>query len=137
MKHGRGLARDGRAAAAIEFALVAGVLLMMLVGGIELGLQWWTRDCLQMTADLTARCVAVGPCRDDPLAFASAQAADWALPGAVAALSVDDSAPSCHGVSIQGGWFVIVRIRSDLWSGLSFPFVSPSLSVSACYPSVP
>ena len=35
-----------------------------------------------------------------------------------------------------GTRFVTVQIRSDLWSGLSFPFVAPSLSVSACYPQV-
>ncbi|MFW7266931.1 TadE/TadG family type IV pilus assembly protein [Gluconacetobacter sp. Hr-1-5] len=133
MSRGRDLARDGRAAAVIEFAIVAGIFLMMLVGAIEMGLQWWTRDCLQMTADLTARCVAVGACSDDPLGFATTEAAGWALPGAVSALSVDDSATSCHGMAVSGGRFVIVRIRSDLWSGLQFPFFASSLSVSACY----
>lgn len=130
------LAHDTRAAAAVEFAIVAGLLLVMLVGAIELGLQWWTRDCLQMTADLTARCIALGACGDDPLGFAKGQAADWALPGAVASLSVDDSATSCHGMGVHGGRFVIVQIRSDFWSGLPFPIFAPSLSVSACYPQV-
>ncbi|GBQ93082.1 hypothetical protein GLI01_04450 [Gluconacetobacter liquefaciens] len=136
MRRGRDLLRDRRAAAVIEFAIMAGIFLTMLVGAIEIGLQWWTRDCLQMTADLTARCIAVGTCRDDPLGFATTEAADWALPGAVSALSVDDRATSCHGVAVSGTRFVTVRIRSDLWSGVSFPFVAPSLSVSACYPQV-
>lgn len=134
MRRGRDLARDARGAAVIEFAVVAGIFLVMLVGVIELGLQWWTRDCLQVTADVTARCVALGACSDDPLGFAAGQAADWALPGAVSALSVDDGASSCHGVSIPGGRFVTVQIRSDFWSGLSFPFFASSLVVSACYP---
>ncbi|GAA4476191.1 TadE/TadG family type IV pilus assembly protein [Gluconacetobacter asukensis] len=128
------LTHDTRAAAAVEFAVVAGMFLVMLVGAIELGLQWWTRDCLQMTADLTARCVALGACSDDPVGFAKGQATDWALPGAVASLLVDDNASSCHGMGVQGGRFVIVQIRSDFWSGLPFPFFASSLSVSACYP---
>lgn len=136
MRRGCDLARDRRAAAVIEFAVVAGIFLTMLVGAIEIGLQWWTCDCLQMTADLTARCIAEGACRDDPLGFATTEAADWALPGAVSVLSVDDQAASCHGMVVSGTRFVTVQIRSDLWSGLSFPFVAPSLSVSACYPQV-
>lgn len=128
------LAHDTRAAAAVEFAVVASMFLVMVVGAIELGLQWWTRDCLQMTADLTARCVALGACSDDPAGFAKGQAADWALPGAIASLSVDDSATSCHGMGVQGGRFVMVQIHSDFWSGLPFPFFASSWSVSACYP---
>ncbi|GBQ34211.1 TadE family protein [Gluconacetobacter azotocaptans] len=132
MRGHRRCGRGGRGAAALEFAIVASVFIAMLLGMIELGLLWWTRNALQLTADLTARCDALGACAD-PSGFAAAQAGEWGLSGAVSHISV--TTPSqCHGFTTTSGKFVMVQIDSGYWAGLPPPLSGMTLQVSACYP---
>ena len=50
-------ARDG--ATAVEFALVFPMFLMLVFGAIEFGRLLWTKEALQETAIVGARCVAI------------------------------------------------------------------------------
>ncbi len=51
--------RDAGGATAVEFALVAVPFLMLLVGGVEFGRMAWTRQALQQTAVIGARCMGI------------------------------------------------------------------------------
>ena len=53
------LCRARRAVAALEFALLAVPLLLIVLGIIEFGRVLWTREALQMTAVQGARCMGI------------------------------------------------------------------------------
>jgi Flp pilus assembly protein TadG len=53
------LVRDRAAVAAVDFAIVAVPMLMLLLGTIEFGRLLWTREAIQMTAVNGARCMGV------------------------------------------------------------------------------
>jgi Flp pilus assembly protein TadG len=52
-------ARQSSGATAVEFALLAGPMLMMLLGSIEAGRAMWIRQALSETAIAGARCMGV------------------------------------------------------------------------------
>ena len=52
--------RDRRGSTALEFAIVATPLMLLLFGAFEYGRLLWTLQALQLAGDQTARCVAVG-----------------------------------------------------------------------------
>jgi len=56
----RTFARNDKGASAVEFALVAPVLISMMFGGLALGLAIWTQNILQDAAQEAARCIAIG-----------------------------------------------------------------------------
>lgn len=56
----RSLGTDRDGATAVEFALIAPVLLLIVGAVLGLGLAFWTRSALQQAATETARCVAIG-----------------------------------------------------------------------------
>lgn len=131
----RSILRDRRGVAAVEFALVASGFLMLLLGSIEIGLLWWTRNGLQVTASLTARCAALGSCAD-PKAFAVSTAARWTLPNAISAADVTvTTASTCQGAAGGYSQFALVTITSEVWKGLLIaPLSGANLKVMACYP---
>ncbi len=51
--------RDRSGVTAVEFALVAFPLLLLLFGAIEFGRMFWARQALQEVAAATARCAAI------------------------------------------------------------------------------
>ena len=59
MKH-RGRLRDEEGAAAVEFALIAGLLVMLVFGLIEYGLAFWQIQSLRAATREGARVAAVG-----------------------------------------------------------------------------
>jgi Flp pilus assembly protein TadG len=127
----RRLGRDCRGTTALEFAVIASVLLPMLFGTIELGLLMWTHNALQSTATLTARCAALGSCTN-PAQFAVSTAGHWVVSGVITArnVTVNAAATSCNGTA---GSFVTVAISSSYWV-LPQPFLAPTLRVAACFP---
>jgi Flp pilus assembly protein TadG len=129
--------RDRRGAAAVEFALLGSALLLLLVGGIEVGLVWWTYNGLQLTASLTARCAAIGSCTD-PASFAVSAAGQWTLTGAItpADVTVSTGDSTCFGNSDGYSAFTKVTIKSELWNQvLVGPLANIRLQASACYPN--
>lgn len=67
--------RDG--ATAIEFAILAPIVLAILLGTLALGLGYWMKTALQQSATEAARCIAIGA----PACTATAAGCDSAVPG--------------------------------------------------------
>lgn len=128
------LYRERRGSVALEFAITAAIFLTIVVGGIDVGLLWWIKNGLQVTAAMTARCMALGSC-SDPRSYAVQMANNWAVPGAINSNGVSLSTTSlCY--SSQGTYnkFAKVTITSPFWAGLPPPLPHITLQVSACYP---
>jgi len=93
---------------------------------------------LQSTADLTARCAAIGSANcTDPQQFAVDTAGAWVFSGIIASSDVTVQANgACNGMS---GTFATVTIDCKFWSNgtLALPFRAIPLVVSACYPVSP
>jgi Flp pilus assembly protein TadG len=47
---------------AVEFALLAPVLLLLILGGMEFGRLMWTQSALHLSVEQAARCGSVGLC---------------------------------------------------------------------------
>jgi len=126
---------DTRGVAALEFAITASALMLLLLGSIGAGLLWWTENGLQTVATLTARCAGLGSC-SDPAAFAIGVAGSWIGASAISAGNVVVTTGSaCYGAT--GGYdkFVKVTISSAMWTAvLPAPLANITLSASACFP---
>jgi Flp pilus assembly pilin Flp len=73
----RAFGRGNSGATAVEFAIVAPLLFLVMFGIIELGRAWWTKSSLQYAVERTARYYAVGcaagGCPSDGAAYAASQ----------------------------------------------------------------
>jgi Flp pilus assembly protein TadG len=135
---------DRRGSTTLEFTLVASILITLLFATLELGLLMWTRNVLQSTASLTARCVALVSSQCTTLTqqvqFAVNAAQQWGLPGIITSNAVPPEvivttpATSCNGTL---GTFVTVSITSPFWATgiLPPPFSNVTLTTSSCYPT--
>jgi Flp pilus assembly protein TadG len=136
----RRLGGERRGSTAVEFAIIAGVMLPLLFGTVDLGLLMWTLNALQSTAALTARCVAIGSslCSAGPAQFAVAAAGQWIVPNIISAgqVTINTAATSCNGAAGSLGPFVTVAIVSSYWGFgvLPAPFAATTMQVSACFP---
>lgn len=134
----RNLAADRRGVAAIEFAMLGGVMIAMCIATIEIGLLFWGQSALEAAAADTARCMAVQssqcPSAGD---YAASVVSTWMFSGVVSASDVtaDASATSCNGST---GTFETVTISTTYfatWLPSFVPqFANETLSASACYP---
>lgn len=132
---GAALIRHRRGTVALEFAIVANVLVLLLTGAIGAGLLWWTANGLQTAAALTARCAALGSCADAQ-SFAVATAGDWTFAGIITAGDVTAvTGPACNS-SGTPQQFVTITIVAPFWAGVPLPAAlsNISLSVSSCFP---
>lgn len=122
-----------RATTAVEFALVAPVLFVLIFGALELGLVWWTKNALQVTAAMTARCTALASC-SDPVSYAVSSASTWAMPTLITKSDVTYATnTTCYG---GADVYAKVTIASSFLGGVLLPppLSNLSFSVSACYP---
>lgn len=129
------LLRERCATTALEFALIAPVLCSLIFGALELGLNLWTKNALQLTAAITARCISLGSC-STPASFAVQTAETWAIPNIITASDVSyTTTGNCNG---GAGTYAQVTINCNYWGAglLPSPFSNLTLSVSACYPMV-
>lgn len=137
---GQWFRNDCQGTTAVEFAVIASVLLPMLFASLSLGFLMWTHNALQSTATLSARCIALGSslCAANPAQFVVHTAQQWIIPGIINArnVTIDTSATSCNGAAGSFGPFVTVSISSSYWASnvLPGPFAAATLLVSACYP---
>lgn len=131
------LTQDRRGVAAVEFAMLAGVLIALCIGTIEIGLLFWGQNALEAAAAETARCLAIGsPACPNPGTYAAGVVSKWMFSGVVSSSDVTSSTTtSCQGTS---GQFQQVKITSSYFANALPPFVSTfahtTLSASACYP---
>ena len=130
----RRLHRDRRGEAALEFAIVGTLFVLLLLAPAELGLMVWTGSALQGVAEQTARCAAIGSCAN-PSSFAVALAAKWIGSGAITAqdVSVQHSSTTCGTAS---GNFLTVSITGSTWVGAWVaPLQGGVQKVTACFPN--
>lgn len=136
VRRGR-LALDRRGVAALEFAMLAGVLIMLSFGTIEVGLVFWEQNALQAAAADTARCVAIAsPDCPNPGTYAAGVVRKWMFSGVISSSDVISKTTTfCKGAS---GQFQQVSITSSYFAGIMPPFMpsfaNMTLSASACYP---
>lgn len=115
----RKIMRDRRGVAAVEFALVAPVLTMLMLGGATIGIAIHDYDRLTFASESAARCGAIGQtCKtaDETLAYAVNQAG---LDGAEFAVTMNQQC----GVRVGASYTVsILNLMPDI-----------PLNVSSCY----
>lgn len=121
---------------AVEFALVASLLILLLTGTLSLGLLILTQGALQGVSAETARCAALGSslCPSAPQ-YAVTLAQQRLFTGIITAADVTvTQAASCNGAI---GRYTAVTITSSYWGGglLGPVFNGIRLNASACYPS--
>jgi Flp pilus assembly protein TadG len=138
--------RDKTATTALEMALVLPVLLTILLGGLEIGLMWWTDGTLQSVAALTARCASIGTTAcSDPAAYAASMARTW-LPTVTIVTSAEatQSSPANFTVTVATattckgatGTFKTVTISASTWAGvILYPLRGGTDTLTACYPT--
>lgn len=117
-------AREGTTA--VEFALLAPALFMILFGAVEFGRLLWTQAALHFAVEEAARCASVTPSVCGTSAQTTAYAANAATPLTIASTAFTSTTPSCgHQVSASFNYQFVV-------TGL-FPF-TPTLTAQACFP---
>lgn len=136
-------ARCRRGASAVEFAIIAVPLFLLLFGIIEFSRAMWIREAISQTAIAAARCVGIpqSQCAADgaydekrTVAFVEAKAKGWYITLAPASISIDTAA-SCSGVSGFTRITLNYTFRSvvpELLTVMSGPI---QLSASACFPN--
>lgn len=142
MRLGRFVRHQG-GASALEFALLAVPLLLIIVGTIEYGRALWTQQAMQSLAISTARCIGVGQseCSNSgtyssgkTTAFVIAEAAGYGVPLQAADVSVNAST-SCQGVAGFATVTITYRFVSAAPEFITALFLGPNLRATACFPN--
>lgn len=127
-----GRARDG--VTAVEFAVIAPLLIVLTLGVMEAALLGWTQIVLQLTAAQTARCMALGTSAcSNPTSYAVTMANSWLFPDAVTASGVSlASSTTCNSAP---GHYSKATITAQFagMSGLPGLLGGGQLSAYACY----
>jgi Flp pilus assembly protein TadG len=128
--------RENDGASAVEFALVAPVLLAFIFLLIEGGRMEWTQQALQEVASNTARCMALGTtaCADtlSIKAYARKRGVAWGISLSAATITVAAN-QTCSAVT--GMNKITISLPYGSATGL-LPRAPSSLNASACFPSV-
>jgi Flp pilus assembly protein TadG len=137
----RWLRRCDRGSVAVEVSIVGLLLCTVTLAIVETSLLWWLKSGIQATAELTARCGALGykysttTCvsSTSTQSYAVTTAQAWLFQNVIAAsdVTVTGSAPSCNGVS---GTYFTVSISAAYFSFLPAPIGGITVSANACYP---
>jgi Flp pilus assembly protein TadG len=141
---------DKKAATALEFALVGGLLITGILAILETGLLWWLRTELQNVAGETARCGAVGyrwgttTCLDSTTtaAYAINMANTLVFTNAVAtsdvtinsSVDVTSSTSICGTIPAVSNRFFAVTVQSSYFTFLPPPFANLTMSAKGCFP---
>lgn len=143
------LGRDRRAATALEFGLIAGPMLLLIIGTVEFGRLMWTREALEMTAIEGARCMGVlDPSCASGGAYSSANttsyiesvASAWGitLTGANMTLNPSTTTGSCSGLSASVSEVTLAYTFQTVVPGLVTALSGGTpLTGHACFPRQP
>ena len=120
-----GLARARQGTTAVEFAMVAPVLFLIIFGGVEFGMLLWTQSALHFAVQEAARCASVTPSTCGTASQIATYAASETTGLNISSSAFTVTTPSCgHQVSASYPYQFIV-------SGL-LPF-TPTLTAQACF----
>jgi hypothetical protein len=144
---------DKDASTTLEFAVVGGLLIAIILAILDTGLLWWLRTELQNVAGATARCGAVGyrwattTCVDSTTtaAYAVNMANTVIFTNAVAtsdvtinsAVDVTSSTSICGTIPTVSNEFFAVTVRSSYFESLPPPFSNLTMSAKGCFPIAP
>ena len=135
--HSKDAIADARGATAVEFALVAPVLLAFIMLLIEGGRMEWTRQAIQEVAVNTARCMAVGQteCTTDAgiVRYARQRGNDWGVSMAAATITPSVN-QTCNSVGGMRRVDISLPYRSAV--GKLIPAVPQELSAASCFPAI-
>jgi Flp pilus assembly protein TadG len=137
--------------AAIEFALIAPMFLMLVFGGIEFSRLLWTQEALQQTAVAGARCMAIAQgaiqnsaCASGGTYSASTTKSQIETIASGWGLSVQDSDITLDNTTACGG---TTGVFSQVTINISFTTPVPQfvlisagaepMTATACYPNNP
>lgn len=133
--------RGGRSgSAAIEFALVASIFVVLTIGEIEFGRMIWVVQALQITAEQTARCVAIGSSAcTAPASYAVNLASAHGVVGLAAGnVQVSDVTGSGNPACNPPGSNTMVEVKITLAFSSAvaslFPRIDQNLVSVSCYP---
>lgn len=135
--------RDERGASAVEFAIVAVPLLLLLFGTIEYGRLMWTRQAMQSLANETARCMGIVQTECASAGSYNAAATRTHLIAGARAFAVElkpanitlSPSTSCHGIAGFSSVRIIYRFTSAVPEFITALATGPELSVTACFPN--
>jgi Flp pilus assembly protein TadG len=134
-KRTRRQARDGAAlaasrggATAVEFALLAPILCLLVLGGVEFGRLLWTQSALNFSVEEAARCGVVNPDGDcatsaEVESFAASKTPQVGFP-----TSAFTAVKATCGYQVTASY-----VYKFIVTGL-FP-VNPTLTAKACFPT--
>ena len=119
------LARARHGTTAVEFALVAPVLFLIIFGGVEFGYLLWTQSALHFAVQEAARCASVTPSTCGTANQIATYAASETTGLNISSGAFTVTTPSCgHKVSASYNYTFIA-------TGL-LPF-TPTLTAQACF----
>ncbi len=119
------LAGGRQGATAVEFALVAPVLFLIIFGGVEFGVLLWTQSALHFAVQEAARCASVTPSTCGTAAQIATYAASETTGLNISSSAFTVTTPSCgHKVTASYNYTFVA-------SGL-LPF-TPTLTAQACF----
>lgn len=122
-------------ASVIEFALLAPVFIAMMVGLVEYGRAYWTRQTLEEVAYVTARCMALSSLCSNQAgqrSFAVDRATRHAIPLAAANV-ITSSGVTCRGQAGSHSVALSTGFTSPL-QGLGV--IPETLRAEACFPTL-
>lgn len=131
------LLRDCKGSTALEFGLVANVLMLLLMGTLELSVLLWQMGTLQSVAAQTARCAAINSTAcQNAQTYAVNLAASWLGSSVITTSNVSVSTPTTCGQGSASGTFESVTISPPTWASRAvYWFVKQGVTMTACYPT--
>lgn len=139
----RALLADRRGASAVEFALIAAPLLLLIVGTVEYGRLIWTKQAMQSIAISTARCMGIRQLEcSSGGAFSAAATRAMVVADAnsigvgLAAADVTlNKAAICNGISGFSQVTISYQFTSAAPAFLTAMATGGNLSATACFPN--
>lgn len=137
MKHAMQAWRCQTAAAIAEFALLAPVIFLLLIGTIEVSRLLWTKQTLDEVAYSTARCMAVSSAcasSNAQKSFAISRAAGYGI--TIAGPTVTPAAgANCRGFLNSSQVTIDAPVNSVLRGFV--PSLPGTIHAQACFPQLP
>jgi Flp pilus assembly protein TadG len=146
MRRLRSFGRANGGAAAVEFAMVLGPLLLLIFGVFEFGRLLWVREALQETAMAGARCMGLSASScaasgaynaSNATTFVENTAAKWDITLTGSNISLNNNA-TCAGVSATNGFSSVTityTFQSVVPTFISALSGGKAMTSTACFPN--